>query len=305
MTRRLKRALAAAATTLLGLCAVAAGCAHASCSRYDASMSKVYDLPVANAAHSEDPAVIARGEHLVESIGNCASFACHGGDLGGGQPLEMGPALGTIAAPNITSAGVLPSYSDGELLRLFRYGIKKDGHSVRLMPSQDFGWLPDRDMIAIVSYLRAARPVARRAPSTEIRGPIKLLDGAFDFPVDVARRVDPAAMDGVPAPEPTAAYGAFIARLCRECHGEHFTGGRIPGLPPIMTTPLNLTPDPTGLEGWTFEDFDRTMRAGVRKNGRPLTDFMPIDSWRNLDDVEMRALWAYLGSLPPKPFGGR
>ena len=47
------------------------------------------------------------------------------------------------------------------------------------------------------------------------------------------------------------------------------------------------------------------MRRGVRKNGKALDSLMPIESWKHLDDVEMRALWAELQSLPPAPFGGR
>ena len=32
----------------------------------------------------------------------------------------------------------------------------------------------------------------------------------------------------------------------------------------------------------------------------------PIDVvWEKMNDVEKQALWAYLESLPPQPFGGR
>jgi hypothetical protein len=32
---------------------------------------------------------------------------------------------------------------------------------------------------------------------------------------------------------------------------------------------------------------------------------MPTAAYGKLDDVEMHALWAYLTSLPPRPFGAR
>jgi hypothetical protein len=32
---------------------------------------------------------------------------------------------------------------------------------------------------------------------------------------------------------------------------------------------------------------------------------MPVESWKNLDDTEMHALWSYLRTLPPTPFGNR
>jgi hypothetical protein len=56
---------------------------------------------------------------------------------------------------------------------------------------------------------------------------------------------------------------------------------------------------------WTFEDFVRLMRTAQRKNGRPLDPFMPVESWRNFDDVELEALWRYLQNVPPQPFGRR
>ncbi len=38
------------------------------CSAFDASMAKVYDVPIPNLTRSTDPAVIARGDHLVHSM---------------------------------------------------------------------------------------------------------------------------------------------------------------------------------------------------------------------------------------------
>src|SRR5688572_8014723 len=76
------------------------------------SMAKVYDVPPPTVTRSADPAVIARGKHVVESIGGCASGDCHGADLAGGKPIVMGP-LGTITAPNITPGGHGGEYSDG------------------------------------------------------------------------------------------------------------------------------------------------------------------------------------------------
>ena len=92
---------------------------------------------------------------------------------------------------------------------------------------------------------------------------------------------------------------------CKGCHGEHLSGGPLPGAPPSIPVPLNLTPDLTGLREWTFDDFERLMRTGVRKNGKQLDPFMPIESWRNFNDVEMHAIWAYLRTVPPMPWGSR
>jgi mono/diheme cytochrome c family protein len=295
------RVVAAAAGALLVGCGIGL---YVACARYDASMAKVYDVPVPAVVRSADPAVIARGKHLAESIASCATALCHGVDLGGGEPIDLGP-LGAIAGPNITPALLDPALTDGDLARAIRHGLNKEGRSLRLMPSQDIGWLPDSDVAAIVSYVRATPPVDRASGPVIVHMLAKVLDRAYGLPIDVARRIDHSRVEKVPAPQESAAYGAFVARGCRQCHGEHLSGGRIPGALPSMSTPLNLTPDSTGLAQWTVDDFDRTMRTGVRKNGAALTPFMPVDAWRNLDDVEMRALWAYLRALPPTRFGNR
>jgi len=273
-------------------------------SRFNASMDKVYDVPIPEVVRSTDPAVIARGKHLTNSVGACSGRLCHGSDLGGGPTTEMGPVM-VFSPPDITSAGLCAAYSDGELARLIRYGVKKDGHSLMFMPAQDFRWLPDADVLAIVSYLRTVPPVERPNGPTAIRPLGKILDRRDAMVLDVARRIAAAPVDLAPQPTPTAAYGKYVAHMCQGCHGEGLSGGPLPGAPPSIPTPLNLTPDATGLKDWSFEDFDRVMRHGVRKNGQQLNPFMPIEAWSQFDDVEMQALWAYLRTVPPTALGNR
>ena len=59
------------------------------------------------------------------------------------------------------------------------------------------------------------------------------------------------------------------------------------------------------MKEWAFADFDKLMKTGVRKNGKTLDPLMPIEAWKNFDDTEMHAAFAYLQSLPARPFGGR
>jgi hypothetical protein len=273
-------------------------------SRFDSSVDKVYDVPPLDIAASSDPEVIARGKHLATSIAGCSAKACHGADFGGGQVTPIGP-VATLVAPNITSASLGAAYSDGEFGRLVKHGIKKDGRSVRFMPAQDVAWLPREDVVAIVSFLRTVPAVDRPNASLVIKTLGKVLDRQDKFVFDVARRIDHSKAETPPAPAPTAEYGAFLSRLCTGCHGEHLSGGPLPGAPPSLPVPLDLTPDETGLKDWTFDDFDKLMRTGVRKNGKELDPFMPIECVRNFDDVEMHALWAHLRALAPAPFGGR
>jgi hypothetical protein len=173
------------------------------------------------------------------------------------------------------------------------------------MPVQDIAWLPQDDVVAIVSYLRTVPPVDRENKAIVVRTLGKILDRQDKLIFDVARRIDHTKAETPPAPAPTAEYGAFLSRLCTGCHGDHLSGGPLPGAPSSIPTPLNLTPDASGLKDWSFDDFDRLMRTGVRKNGKQLDPFMPLECLRNFDDVEMHALWAYLRTLPPTVLGRR
>jgi mono/diheme cytochrome c family protein len=299
MVRRIAKGLLAVLGTV-GV--VAGGWVYAQCRKYDESTTRVYDLPLPNVQRSSDPAVIARGKHLADSLGEC--FLCHGENFAGGKVEPLGP-LGRMVIPNVTPGGRLKSYSDGELARLFRHGVKRDGTTVRLMPAESMAWWPDEDLVAVVSYLRSLPPVEGDPGEVEFYAMGKVLDRVDSIPIDQARRIDHTVKADPPAPRPDADYGAFIATACRGCHGEHLSGGPIPGGPPGVPPPLNLTPHPTGLGGWTYDDFMNVLREGKRRDGRPLNEFMPYRSLRNMNETESRALWAYLQTVPPRPYGER
>jgi mono/diheme cytochrome c family protein len=296
---------------LLGLGAVLAlvllgggAFAYSLSSAYTESMNQVYDVPLRDVVRSTDPAVLARGEHLSKSLGGCSVAECHAADLAGGKVMVMGP-LGTLTAPNITGAGMGAVYSDGELARLIQHGIKKDGRSVTFMPMQEHGWLPDADVDAIISYVRSLPSVSKPNGPMELGLLGKILDRKDAIVLDVARRIDHENKPTPPAPEPTAAYGKFIARTCSGCHGEKLSGGPIPGAPADLPIPSNITPDATGLAGWSYEDFAKLLDTGVRKNGQKLNPFMPLEMLTAMDEIERKALWAYLQSVPAVAFGNR
>jgi hypothetical protein len=63
----------------------------------------------------------------------------------------------------------------------------------------------------------------------------------------------------------------------------------------------NLTPDPdTGLGNWTEEMFIQAMRTRRHEGkGRPILPPMPVQVVAALTDGDIKALFAYLQSLPP------
>jgi hypothetical protein len=290
---------------VIGLVAIGAGgFVYVQTSAFDSSLEKVYDVPVPNVQRSTDPVVLARGGHVARSLAPCAVSDCHGKDLGGGKPIEIGP-IGTFTGPNITSAGLGAAYNDGELARIILHGLKKDGRGVRFMSSHEFNFISDDDVSAVISWLRTQPAVNRPSGTMRIGTLGKVLDRLDKIPIDIARRINHDKIEKAPPPAPTAAYGRFIGLLCTGCHGNNLSGGPIPGAPPEMAVPLNLTPHATGLAGMTYEQFQKTMTTGIRKDGRKLDPMMPVEAFGNFDDTEMHALYAYLMSLPGREFGGR
>ena len=65
----------------------------------------------------------------------------------------------------------------------------------------------------------------------------------------------------------------------------------------------NLTPDKeTGIAEWTEEMFIQMARTGKHQgqaNGRPVLPPMPWFNLKELTDADLKAIWAYLRSIPP------
>jgi cytochrome c553 len=94
----------------------------------------------------------------------------------------------------------------------------------------------------------------------------------------------------VPPANPPAGYLAMIGATFTAFNGPWGT-----------SFTRNLTPDKeTGLGDWTVEEFIATMKTGrERGKGRPVLPPMPVQNLRALSDTDIRALFAYLQSLPP------
>jgi len=63
----------------------------------------------------------------------------------------------------------------------------------------------------------------------------------------------------------------------------------------------NLTPDPeTGLgKRYTEASFIKTLRTGKKPEGEDLQPPMPWELYKNMSDADIKALYAYLRTLPP------
>ncbi len=261
---------------------------------YDVS---VKPLPV---PAQPDSALLARGAH-VASIRGCTD--CHGADLAGG-PMVENAAMGRLYAANLTSGagGIGGTFSIEDWDRAIRHGVGPDGRPLMFMPAQEYWALGDADMTALIAYLRSLPPVDRERPATRIGPMARMLLLAGKLPLVPAKLIDQTATrPAAPTESPTAAYGAYLASGCRGCHGADYSGGPIAGGDPSWLPAANLTPDSTaGIGAWSEADFVRALREGRKPDGSEVRPPMPVAATRSMTDTELRALWAYLRTLPPK-----
>jgi hypothetical protein len=82
-----------------------------------------------------------------------------------------------------------------------------------------------------------------------------------------------------------------------------FNGELTAGTGPWGTSfAANLTPDPTGMGGWTLDNFKTALRKGKYKgleNSRPLLPPMPWQNLQHMTDEDLESVFDYLQSLKP------
>ena len=268
--------------------------------------NRTYEIQVEPVAIPAAPEAIAYGEH-VASIRGCK--ACHGDDLSG-QIEFQDSMVGVIANANLTrgQGSEVTDYTIESWVRAIRHGIGPDGKPLLIMPSHEHHVMNDEDLGALLAYIQSVPPVNNELPELQLAFFPRLMyvAGPMDFLV-------PAELIDHDAPRPsavergtTAEYGAYLAGLCRVCHGPGFSGGPIPGMSPEDPPALNLTPAGR-LSAWSFEEFLTAMRTGVTPDNRQLRDeFMPYQSlFADMTDDEWEAIWLYLQTLPPRDIGNR
>lgn len=111
---------------------------------------------------------------------------------------------------------------------------------------------------------------------------------------------EPVRQVSVPDDPTLIARGGYLARLgdCAGCHtatkDAPFAGGRGIGSPFGIIYSTNITPDPqTGIGRYSYADFERALRDGVRPDGTHLYPAMPYPSFAKITDQDIHALYAY------------
>jgi cytochrome c553 len=269
-----------------GLAAVAAAAVYGIS---EWAIHKRYDAPLTSITVPTDAAAIKRGARLAIVYG--CNNSCHGKDM---QGLEMydEPHIAKINAPNLPH--VLREYSNPELERLIRHGVKRDGTSTWIMPAPMYSHLSDEDLGDIIAFVRSA-PV-NDGPMREITirslGRVGIVIGKFkplasQIPVDTR----PVAS----ADRSTAlAFGRYLVMTaCTECHGQDLQGSDVVHAPSLAVS-----------ASYSNADFDRLMRSGVAIGGRLVGLMSEVGQTRfpALTDEEVAAVREYLRTqFPPTP----
>jgi mono/diheme cytochrome c family protein len=277
------------------------------------------DTPYPAIVASDDPSVIAQGEYIFHAVAHCST--CHAPadqiqnvqfDFSrppvGGNVIQAGP-FGTFTAANLTSHPTgIGSMSDGEVARVIRHGIGRQG-KVSPMMLLAVGPMSDEDLTAVISYLRTLEPVEAQRDPPVYGFLAKALSG----------RIKPRTgtpPEYVPAGGISLERGRYLAAgpaMCTGCHtpsdpmagfapsGPAFSGGsqaepdRTDAAFEIIAP--NLTPHAgTGhISGWSEDQFVARFQAGRIYAG----SIMPWEAFQRMTEDDVRSIARYLRTIPP------
>jgi mono/diheme cytochrome c family protein len=256
--------------------------------------------------------LVKRGDYLVNGImtcGNCHTPKGPAGDVvdkafSGGLSWDEPPFK--VTAPNITQdkeTGI-GSYTDAELKQLMRKGIKPNGARVAMvMPSGFYEIMTDRDLDAVIAYLRTIKPIRNTVPD-----PIYKMEQGHPVPPGGESAYTDAMLSD------RLKQGLYLATIahCMECHtpmgprGREFAdklgagGFEFPG-PWGVSVARNITTSKTkGIGGWTDDEIKRAITQGVSKDGSKLKPPMGFHYYATVSAADLDAIVAYLRTVPPK-----
>lgn len=253
---------------------------------------------------------VERGEYLVRGPAGCGN--CHtpqgpnGPDMSnefGGFLVEKNPMFEAWAV-NITPGSRVAGWSDDELARAIREGIRPDGSVIGPpMPIGLYRSLSDDDLYSIVAFLRTVPASENTTPFSTYNIP---LPPAYGPPVGTV----PAVKPGV-----TVEYGAYLAgpvAHCMECHtplgetGPKFDtdlgagGFEFHGPWGVSVSP-NLTTHADGLAGFSDDELRMMITQGVRPDGTRMLPPMGYHHYAATSPDDITAIILYLRTLPPLP----
>jgi mono/diheme cytochrome c family protein len=277
MFRRLLRWLGWTAAALVVLALLAAAGIYVGSERV---LRRTYDVALSDIAVPDSPLTTAEGERLARLRG-CFG-GCHGSRFEGHLFFDQ-PNVARLVAPSLTKAAA--RWTNAELARIVRHGVRPNGRSVFGMPSRIFNGLSDSDLGAILAFLRRSPDEGGLDPRLDALalGRVGLLTGQFR---PEAAIINHAARPPATTPQDPLAHGDYLAHtICTQCHGMDLRGQ-----PDIKSPDLRI------VAAYTLEAFTRLLREGVPLDGRNLGLMATTARGRLklLTDAEIAALHQYL-----------
>lgn len=237
-----------------------------------------------------DSAAVAWGAHLAMTHG-CQE--CHAPDLRGQVLMDVPPFR--VVASNLTggAGGVGAHLDTGGWERAIRHGVGADGRALAIMPSEFYTHMSDREVAALIAYLRSAAAVDNVLPATKIKplGRIIAATGGFQPTSALIDQTAAHAADNPPMAA-TVAYGEYrSATICAGCHGPDLRGAQ----PPQPDSPPAPSLIPAAY--WTLDEFHRAVTTGQTPARQVNGEYMPYAVFANMMDEEIEAIWLYLNRL--------
>lgn len=253
-------------------------------------LSRRYEAPLVPLRHAAKPDM-AEGERMARIVG-CWD-GCHGRRGEGGHEEIEGVVRHT--APTLSQ--VVALYSDDELVRLIRYGVKRDGRSAVGMTSYTLWALGDQDLANIIAHLRrqpVLPPVERKLQLTW-RGRVALVTGAWKVSAEQVDRSRPQ-WGNLPQTTPFE-RGRYLASVtCSECHGLDYLGNELEGAPSLAIIGI-----------YSPEQFVQLIRTARPIGGRELNENMRWVADAPFKDEEITGIYQFLRThhgFAPQPFSG-
>lgn len=271
-----------AAGCLIGLAVVAYAVVYALSERI---LGRTYDIPAVTLTIPNDADSIREGRRMA-TVRGCFND-CHGKE-GEGRVMFDDPKIARVVAPNLTAA--IRQYTDAQIAVIVRNGVRPDGRSLVIMPSEAFAVMTDADLGRTIAFLKSLPPTPGPGPSVSVGplGRLGLVIGKFKTVAQLVAETDPPPA----AANPEAEGGRYLARtVCAECHGASLRG---------MANPDFTSPDLRIVAAYPVDAFTRLLRTGIALGDRKL-GVMGDQSRRNLSqltDSEIAALYSYLHAMP-------
>jgi cytochrome c553 len=272
----------------LGPLAGAAACASllAGCGEREKAAAPQPEAPVSVVQFEQASAEPLRhGERLARVLG-CQG--CHDEDLTGGAWTED-PREALIWTSNLRRA--VPAYSDAQLERAIRGGVRADGSPLWEMPSEIFTHLSEPDMRALIAYLRAQPPIGRAHPRPVFgpEGRRQIASGEWKAAPEKVRLGRSIASPPLGGGHERARY--MIRATCSECHGLDLRGLQEREGP-------RGPPDLAVAAGYSREQFRHLMRTGEPPGGRDLGLMarVSVERFSHMSRSEIDAIYDYLAA---------